>query len=210
MQVGKTVGLVAVLAVTASASLGAQACLGSVKRPSAKQKQFNVAGTFDIASGANTIGARAGLYENAKVFGHLGVRSTSAGGSSIISGDFELGGEIIKADDESKSLCGVVNLDAINLSDGDNGTAIVSFGVAYGKAIPQGDASIVPFGRVGVAVSSRGATPTDEGSAYGVLEGGVGYRLPTGLSLKGSLLTSTQSGSNVAVRLVVTYPFGAK
>lgn len=210
MQVGKTVGVFAVLMVSASASLSAQACLGSVKRPTVGLKQMNVAGTFDIASGANTIGGRLGLFSKQAAFGHVGVRSTSAGGSSIISADIEGGGELIKSDNESKSLCGLVSIDAVNLSDSDNGAAIVTFGVAYGTAIPQGESSIVPYGRVGVAISSVGADPAAEGSAYGVLEGGVGYRLPTGLSVKGSLLTSTQSGSSVVARFVVTYPFGAK
>lgn len=216
MRPRSTFALVGLLLVASSTAAAAQACIGSVARPSSGSRK-NVAATADLVSDANTFGARFGTVSNAggrAVPAHVGVRSLSAAGTSILSVDVEFGMDFLKSENESNSFCGLVNVDLVNLTDADNGAAVVNFGFAYGKAIPAGSAAVVPFGRVGVALNSATASTnaieTSEFDTFGLIEAGLGIRMQSGLSLKGSLYQSTLEGSTSVLRLVATYPFGSR
>lgn len=189
----------------------AQTCLGTVAAGSTRgARSFVVAGVADIVENANTFGGRVGFLRNTPgdrdVALHLGVRSFSAGGSSVVSVDYQGSGELYSSEDGTKSACAVLGVDAINVSDADNGFINMYLGPSYGWEIKQGNTMLVPFGLAAANLSSAGESETGEFSVFG--EVGIGVRLNGGLTATGSVRRSFQDGAVNVLRILVAYPIG--
>lgn len=203
--------LLALLALAPLSLAEAQTCLGSVASAQAPGgRNFVVAGVADFVEGTNTLGGRIGFLRNVEpgrdVAVHLGVRSFSAGGTSVISADYQLAGEIRRSADRTRSTCILGGVDAINLNDADNGFINMYVGPSYGRVIQQGTTTLVPFGLAAANLSSAGESETGEFSVFGEI--GVGVRLNGGLTATGSVRRSFQDGAVNVLRILVAYPLG--
>ena len=200
--------LVAALLVPALAS--AQSCLGSVA-PTVDNTQFAYAGgTLDLVANSNAIGGRLGRARRTSgrtTNVYVGARSISGGAKSILAVDLGIAVDLTRRD--SHSLCAFAGIDAINLSDADNGYVNLPFGVALSKSIASGSGTVtfLPFGAVAGNLASTGDSELGDFSMW--IEGGFGFRLANGITLTPSLRQSFQTGADPVIRFLAMVPFGA-
>jgi hypothetical protein len=196
-------------AIVSPAVAAAQVCTGGIA-PEANTR-INFAGaTLDMVANANAYGGRVGVVANRNgrdIPIYLGIRSIDGGTKSILAADFGYSVDVVK--NPAARVCALINVDMVNLSDGDNGYANVMFGIGIGSARKTaGGTAFMPFGIVAGNLNSTGESEMGEFS--GMLEGGVGFRLGNGITLTPSFRQSLQTGAEPVIRFLAMFPLSTK
>ncbi len=203
--------IVAAAVMLTPAAAAAQTCPGTNSTSTTDEYISFLGGTLDIVSNANAFGGRGGFVRNAggrEVGVYFGARSITGGGSSILAADFSMSIDMTKS--ASNRVCGFAGADLVNLTDADNGTGGVVFGIGWGRPhkAASGTTTFLPFGVLGGTLTST--NESEIGEFTGMIEAGVGFKLANGLTITPSMRQSFQQGADPVIRVLAMFPLSTK
>lgn len=191
----------------------AQACIGSIAAPPPQTNNYTVSGLVDFVEDNTVTGARLSFTRNSQKSGtttvHAGLRSFSAGGTSVKSLDLQMASGL-RQQAANDRLCVVAGIDIFNFDDSDFSTNNVYLGFGIGTETMASTTVLVPYGSAGLNIFSPPSSIGGDQVYSAYYDLGVGARLGDRLTATLSVRGTTQENSQNVMRIVVAYPFGPR